>query len=64
MLAKEIALANTLFLIAKLNNVIASNDFIVAETFTETFTLWSYYYGKMGFVTHSGVIVKLPSNKG
>ena len=25
-------------------------------------TLWSYYYGNLGFVTHSGVIVKLPSN--
>ena len=28
------------------------------------YTLWSYYYGNFGFVTHSGVIVKLPSNKG
>ena len=26
--------------------------------------LWSYYYGNLGFVTHSSVIVKLPSNKG
>ena len=26
-------------------------------------TLWSYYYGNLGFVTRSGVIVKLPSNK-
>ena len=27
-------------------------------------TLWSYYYGNLGFITNSGVIVKLPSNKG
>ena len=27
-------------------------------------SLWSYYYGDLGFVTHSGVIVKLHSNKG
>ena len=28
-------------------------------------TVVSYYYhGNLGFVTHSGVIVKLPSNKG
>ena len=26
--------------------------------------LWSYYYGNLGFVTYSGVIVKLSSNKG
>ena len=26
--------------------------------------LWSYQYGNLGLVTHSGVIVKLPSNKG
>ena len=25
-------------------------------------TLWSYYYGNLGLVIHSGVIVKLPSN--
>ena len=31
--------------------------------FTMLFTLWSYYYSDFGFVTHSGVIVKLPSNK-
>ena len=29
-----------------------------------TNTLWSYHYGNLGLVTHSGVIVKLPSNKG
>ena len=27
-------------------------------------TLWSYYYGNLGFLTHSGVIEKLPFNKG
>ena len=27
-------------------------------------TLWPYHYGNLGLVTHSGVIVKLPSNKG
>ena len=32
--------------------------------FVCTFTLWSYCYGNLGFITHSGVIVKLPSNKG
>ena len=31
---------------------------------TPAFTLWSYFYGNLGFVTNSGVIVKLPSNKG
>ena len=32
--------------------------------FLGAWTLWSYYYGNLGFVTHSGVIVKLPANKG
>ena len=26
--------------------------------------LWSYFNGNLSFVTYSGVIVKLPSNKG
>ena len=31
---------------------------------SEQYTLWSYYNGNLSFVTYSGVIVKLPSNKG
>ena len=26
--------------------------------------LWSYHYGNLGPITHYGVIVKFPSNKG
>ena len=35
----------------------------VFRIFTVLSTLWSYYYGNLGFITHSGVVVKLPSNK-
>ena len=27
-------------------------------------SLWSYYYGNLGFITHTGFIEKLLSNKG
>ena len=31
---------------------------------TASISLWSYKHGNLSFVTYSGVIVKLPSNKG
>ena len=37
---------------------VADNEF-----YDILFTLWAYYFGNLGFVTHSGAIVKLPSNK-
>ena len=32
--------------------------------FCGSYTLLSFHYGNVGLVIHSGVIVKLPSNKG
>ena len=47
----------------KNNKVRRSNKMIKLEEGEGHSALWSYYYGNLGFVTHSGVTVKLPSNK-
>ena len=43
---------------------ISMDNRLVLEKFQCQETLWSYYNGILSFVTHSGVIVKLPSTKG
>ena len=45
-------------------SVLALQPALLHISFIETKSLWSYHYDNLGFVTHSGVIVKLPSYKG